>query len=74
MLAIKSSSYGAHLSFKASDGTTDSTMAVTLDSPQVFSGGSMALFGVAPQQLKFTNTSTDKPANVQIIVARDATP
>jgi hypothetical protein len=73
LLLIKSSSYGSHLSFKASDGTTDSN-AVTLDSPQLFSGGGVTLFGLAPHQLKFTNTSTDKPATVEIHVARDATP
>jgi hypothetical protein len=73
LLLIKSSSYGSHLTFKAGDGTTDSK-AVTLDGPQLFSGGGVALFGVAPHQLKFTNSSTDKPATVEINVARDATP
>jgi len=73
LVLIKSSSYGNHLTFKASDGTTDSA-AVTLDGPQLFSGGGVALFGVAPHQLKFANSSTDKPATVEIHVARDATP
>jgi hypothetical protein len=73
LLLIKSSSYGSHLTFKASDGTTDSS-AVRLDSPQLFSGGGVALFGIAPHHLKFTNSSTDKPATVEIHVARDATP
>jgi len=73
VLLITSSSFGAHLSFKVSDGTTDSP-AVTLDSPQIFSGGSVALFGVAPRRLKFSNTSVDKPATVDVLVARDATP
>ena len=73
LLVIKSSSYGEHLSFKVGDGTTDSPP-LTLDSPQVFSSGSVALFGVAPRQMKFTNTSSDKPASVEILVARDATP
>lgn len=73
VLLIKSSSYGSHISFKASDGATDSD-AVVLDSPQLFSGGGVALFGVAPRQLKFTNTSVDKTAAVEIHVARDATP
>ena len=72
-LLVTSSSYGAHLSFKVSDGTTDSS-AVTLDSPQIFSGGSAGLFGVAPRKLKFSNSSTDKAADVDILVARDATP
>ena len=74
LLAISSSGYGAYLSFIASDGAKDSATPVTLDSPQVFSGGSLALFGVDLRQLKFTNTSPDKPASVKIIVARDATP
>src|SRR5437667_1901361 len=73
LLLIKSSSYGSHLTFKASDGTNDSA-AVTVDGPQLFSGGGVALFGVPPHQLKFSNSSTDKPATVEIHVARDATP
>jgi hypothetical protein len=71
LLLVTSSSYGSHISFKVSDGASDSA-AVTLDSPQLFSGGGIAIFTVAPHQLKFTNTSTDKPATVQIYVARDA--
>jgi hypothetical protein len=74
LLLIKSSSYGPHLTFKANDGTTDSASAVVLDSPQLFSGGSIALFGVAPRRLKFSNSSTDKPGTLEIYVARDATP
>jgi hypothetical protein len=73
LLLVKSSDYGEHLSFKASDGATDSGK-VVLDGPQLFSGGGVALLSVAPKQLKFTNTSGDKPANVEIHVARDATP
>lgn len=72
LLAVKSSAYGKHLSFKVSDGTSDSS-SLTLDSPQIFSGGSVALFGVAPHQMKFTNSS-GTPADVEILVARDATP
>jgi len=34
----------------------------------------VALFGVVPRQLKFSNSSPDQPANVDILVARDATP
>ena len=72
LLLVKSTRYGSDLSFKVSDGTTDSD-AVTLDTPQLFSGGAVALFGLAPQQLKFTNTGAD-PATVEIHVARDAAP
>jgi len=73
LLVIKSSFYGPELSYKASDGSSDS-LKVTLDAPQVFSGGSLALFDLAPRKLKFTNTSPDKKATVLIFVARDATP
>jgi len=70
---VKSTRYGTPFSFKASDGSTDSS-AVTLDGPQVYIGGSVALFGLDPHQLKFTNTSPDQSAAIAIFVARDATP
>jgi hypothetical protein len=73
VLVIKSTFYGEELTFKASDGSTDSDP-VTLSSPQAYSSGSVALFGLDPNQLKFTNTSADQSANVAIFVARDATP
>ena len=73
LLMIKCDRYGTAFSFKASDGGADST-AVTLDGPQVFTGGTVALFGRAPRQLKFTNNSPDQTATVEIFVARDATP
>lgn len=72
LLLVKSSIYDAKLSFKASDGTTDSD-AVIMTGPQVFTGGSVGLFGVAPTLLKFTNTITDKSAEIEIFVARKAT-
>lgn len=73
LLIIKSSRYGDDLEFKASDGTSDSDP-VTLTAPQVYAGGSVALFGLNPNQLKFTNTSATKGADIAIFVARDATP
>jgi len=73
VLLIKSSSYGPHMSFKVSDGVADSN-SVVLDSPQLFSGGGVALFNLAPRQLKLSNSSTDQSATVEILVARDATP
>lgn len=75
LLVIKSSSYGPHLRFSVSNGvaTDPPSSAVILDSPQIFSGGGIALFGVAPRQLRFTNSSSDRPARVEILVARDAT-
>jgi hypothetical protein len=73
VLAVQSSYYDAKLSFKASDGATDSA-SVTLNEPQLFAGGGIALFGLAPTSLKFSNASADKTAVVDIFVARDATP
>lgn len=74
LLVIKSSFYGAELSYVASDGTDDSD-AVTLDGPQLFIGpGAIALFGVDPRALKFSNTHATQAAQVEILVGRDATP
>ena len=73
VLMIKASRYGSDLSYKASDGSSDAA-AVALDGPQVFTGSSAALFGLAPNQLKFSNASPDEPATVVVFVARDATP
>lgn len=72
LLVIKSSTYGSDLTYKVSDGASDSN-AVPIDAPQVFSGGSVALFGVDPHQLKLSNAS-DKEVTALIFVARDATP
>jgi hypothetical protein len=50
------------------------TTVIRLDSPQLFVGaGVMALFGGGPGSLIFTNTTND-PANIRILVGRDATP
>jgi hypothetical protein len=73
LLAIKSSLYGPDITYKAANDTSDSKP-VTLDAPQLFSSGNLALFDLDPHQLKFSNASTDKDATVQILVARDATP
>lgn len=75
LLLITSSDYGDNdhrLRFKVSDGNSDSDE-LTLNGPQIFSGGSVALFRVAPKKLKFVN-KLDKPAKIEIFVARDATP
>ena len=74
LLVIKSSLYGEDIVYKAGDGTTDSDVELTLDGPQIFTAGSVALFGLDPRQLKFSNASADKKATVMILVARDATP
>lgn len=73
LMAITSDRYGAAFSFKASDGSSDSAP-ITLDAPQIYSNGSVALFGLDPMQLKLSNTSSDQTAAVEIFVARDATP
>lgn len=73
LLIIKSSIYGSDLTYKMSDGTTDSG-SVTIDAPQVLSAGSVALLGVDPRRLKLSNGSTTTEATVLIFVARDATP
>lgn len=72
LLVIKSSAYGQDLTYKVGNGTTDSA-SITIDAPQVFSGGSITLFGVDPLQLKLSNASA-ADATVLILVARDATP
>lgn len=47
---------------------------IQLDAPQLFVGaGIMALLGGGPGSLTFTN-STNDPANIRILVGRDATP
>jgi len=74
LITIKSNTYGdgTNISLKVSDGTTDSA-AIDLSGPQIYSGGAVAWFGVDPNLLKFTNASASD-ANIEIFVARDATP
>jgi hypothetical protein len=78
LLVVKSSRYGQDLSFKVSDGKKDSSAlaVVVMDAPQVFTGGSVALFGLAPQLILLTisASASGEPADVEIFVARDATP
>ncbi|AGK51780.1 MULTISPECIES: hypothetical protein [Burkholderia] len=70
VLAVKSDLYNSKLSFKASDGATDSAK-VVLDAPQLYAGGATALFGIDPKQLKLSNAGA-AAAHVTIFVARDA--
>lgn len=74
VLLIKSSQYGSgtEITFKVSDGATDGP-ALTLAGPQFYSGGAVMLLGLDPQSLKFSNASAD-PAEIEIFIARDATP
>jgi hypothetical protein len=71
LLVIKSSVYGDALTYTVSDGTNDSE-SVKIDAPQVFSRGSVSLFGVDPHQLKLSN-DMETAATILILVARDAT-
>ena len=76
LFAIQSSLYGKEITFKASDGTTD-TSALPLLGPQMFGNGNVGLFDAPPQILKLSNnhpgTDTSKRARIQILVGRDAT-
>lgn len=72
LLLLNPRRQGAALSFVAGDGDTESAE-VALDVPQVYSGGSVALFGVAPNRLTLRNDDDD-PVTVDIFLARDATP
>lgn len=74
LLLIKSSQYGdgTEITYKVSDGTTDGA-AIELAGPQFYSGGAGVHLGLDPLSLKFSNTSAH-PANIEIFIARDATP
>lgn len=73
MLLVQSSYYGTDLKVSASDGT-DNSDPIVLNEPQVLAGGAIALLGVDPKILKFTNGSADQTAMIDIYVFRDATP
>lgn len=76
LLVVQANTYSAEnpISFVASDGSTDSA-AITLNGPQVFTASGVALFAVdPPTQLKFTNPAAGAAAEVEVFVARDATP
>ena len=70
VIVVASDVYSDQLSFKASDGTTDSAK-VVLNAPQLYAGGAAALFATDPKQLKLSNAGT-AAANVTVFVARDA--
>jgi hypothetical protein len=77
-LLIRSSLYGSEITYKANNGTIDST-SITLDEPQCFLGtGAISVLGGSPKILKFSNahpaSATDKKALIEILVGRDATP
>jgi len=73
LIVIESDLYSEDLKFKFSDGTTDSA-ALTLDSPQLHTNGSLALLGsINPNQIKLTLGGTGLEAKVSVFVARNAT-
>jgi len=73
-LMLYSTHYGPDLTYVFSDGITDAATPLTLDGPQIYSGGNLVAIGVNPIQVKFTMASSGQDATVSIFVARDATP
>lgn len=80
LLLIRSDLYGPEISYRASDGTTDSDP-VALLGPQLFGRGVLSLFGNEVLSLRITNThpapaagAAGQDAHLQILVGRDATP
>ncbi len=79
LLLIQSDLYGSAITYRATDGTTDSD-AVELLGPQLFGRGVLALFGTEMLSLKLVNThpvpaagAPSRDAHVQILVGRRAT-
>jgi len=73
VILIESSLYSEDLTFKFSDGVTDS-VDLTIDSPQLHTNGSLALLGsINPTQMKINLGGTGLEANISVFVARNAT-
>jgi hypothetical protein len=70
-LLIRASQYKAGITYKVSDGSTD-TAALTLEQPHLYTRGMIALFGVDPQALKLKNTLASA-VDVEVFVGRKAT-
>jgi hypothetical protein len=72
LLLVKSTQYGDELKYKVNTGSTEHV----LDQPHVLIGtGAVGLFGSEPTKLVFDNAlGAGKDAQIQILVARDATP
>lgn len=76
-ISIISDWYGPSLTYKVNN---DKASAILLDQPHLLAGaGAVSLYGQteAPTRLYFTNASTgdnSKPAKVQILIGRRATP
>jgi hypothetical protein len=77
LVLVKSSVYGADITYRLSDGATDSPP-VALDAPLLLLGSAVALCGVAPKALKIKNAfpaaDATKKAAIEILIGRDATP
>ena len=77
LLALSSSLNDDKVTYKVTDGAADKGP-FTLDAPQLFTGGAIAVFGASPKTLKFSNShpsnDTTKKASIEILVGRDATP
>jgi hypothetical protein len=69
LLSITADRY-KDLKYKAQDSTPALGPEITLDGPQLFFGGTVALLGKTPNSLVFTNASTTDDANVRILVGR----
>lgn len=76
LLAVTADWYGPELSFRAAK--TAAATVFDLDQPFLLAGGALAAFGATqPQTLYLSNATAGakaKDAQVQILVARDATP
>jgi hypothetical protein len=72
LLIVKSTQYGDELKYTVNTGTTEHV----LDEPHVLIGaGAVGLFGSEPTKLVFENAlGAGKDAQIQVLVARDATP
>ncbi|MCL4436303.1 MAG: hypothetical protein M1503_02930 [Thaumarchaeota archaeon] len=71
LLYIKSSLHD-DVSYKLSDGTTDSD-SIVLDTDHVLNSSEIVkVIGTAPKIIKFQNSNTTTDANIEILVARSA--
>jgi len=79
LLLITSDRYSENLAYSVTDGVSTGAQDVKLDAPQLMVGaGPIELLGgtaaVIPRQLEFVNgMAADEPANVTILVGRQAT-
>ena len=76
ILAVNSSLFGKEITYKISDGNTDS-VEVELDQPQLLTGSAIKFLGTAPKIIKLKNkfpaADATKKAQIEIFVGRQAT-